>query len=95
MTRFDVELDQQHLQRLGSTSPLTGIVELVWNGVDADAEHVNVEFARNDMEGITEIRVIDDGRVLLARPLRDSLPRQSRANSHRRWGIWLATVRPA
>ena len=32
MTRFDVELDQQHLQRLGSTSPLTGIVELV-NGV--------------------------------------------------------------
>lgn len=58
---FDVELDQQHLQRLTAATPLTGLVELIWNGLDADAEEVRVEFARNEIDGISEIRVIDDG----------------------------------
>jgi hypothetical protein len=58
---FDVELDPQHLQRLTAAAPLTGIVELIWNGLDADADEVKVEFARNEFDGITEIRVVDDG----------------------------------
>lgn len=58
---FEVELDQQHLERLGATTPLTGVIELIWNALDADAAEVRVEFARNELEGIEEIRVVDNG----------------------------------
>jgi hypothetical protein len=58
---LQVELDPHHLQRLGATAPLTGIIELVWNALDADAENVTIGFARNELEGISEIHVIDDG----------------------------------
>ncbi len=59
--QFEVELDPQHLERLGATAPLTGIIELIWNSLDADAEEVRVEFGRNELDGISEIRVADDG----------------------------------
>src|SRR5262245_48859438 len=61
MAHYHVELDPQHLQRLGSTTPLTGVTELVWNALDADADRVKVEFGRNALEGVEEIRVVDDG----------------------------------
>lgn len=58
---FEVALDKQHLERLGSAVPITGIIELIWNAIDADASTVRVEFGLNDLEGIEEIRVVDDG----------------------------------
>lgn len=58
---FDVELDQQHLERLSAAAPLTGVMELIWNGFDADASEVKVEFARNELGGVIEVRVLDDG----------------------------------
>lgn len=58
---FQVELDEQHLERLGATAPITGLIELIWNSFDADAAEVRVELIRNDLDGIEEIRVIDDG----------------------------------
>jgi hypothetical protein len=68
---FDVTLTRQHLEQLGKTTPLTGIIELVWNGVDADADEVRVEFARNDLDGIEEIRVVDDGHGMLPGEIQD------------------------
>lgn len=38
-----------------------GVVELIWNALDADATQVDVRFARNDLEGLEEVRVIDNG----------------------------------
>jgi hypothetical protein len=58
---FDVALDKQHLETLAATAPLTGIIELVWNALDADAEEIRVEFGLNDLEGIEDIRIVDDG----------------------------------
>lgn len=58
---LEVELDEQHLERLSAASPLTGVIELIWNALDADAEEIKVEFARNDLDGVEEIRVVDDG----------------------------------
>ena len=58
---FDVALDKQHLERLGQTAPLTGIIELIWNALDADASEVRVTFGRNDLDGIEDVRVVDDG----------------------------------
>jgi Histidine kinase-, DNA gyrase B-, and HSP90-like ATPase len=58
---LDVQLDPQHLERLSKAAPLTGITELIWNSLDADAEDVKVAIIRNALEGIEEIRVEDDG----------------------------------
>jgi hypothetical protein len=69
---FEVALTKQHLERLTQTQPLTGIIELIWNALDADATEVRVEFARNDLDGIEEIRVVDDGHGMLARDVQRS-----------------------
>jgi hypothetical protein len=63
---FDVSLDKQHLESLGATTPLTGIIELVWNALDADANEIKVELIRTEMAGIEEIRVVDDGHGIRA-----------------------------
>ena len=58
---FDVSLDKNHLERLGATAPLTGLIELIWNSIDADANEIKVVFGRNALDGIEDIRVVDDG----------------------------------
>lgn len=58
---IEVALTKDHLERLAQTQPLTGIIELIWNALDADATEIKVEFGRNELDGIEEIRVIDNG----------------------------------
>lgn len=41
--------------------PITGIEELVWNALDADATRVDVILKRNVMDGLELIRVVDNG----------------------------------
>jgi hypothetical protein len=48
---LDVQLDPQHLERLTAATPLTGVTELIWNALDADAEKVEVTLVRNDLHG--------------------------------------------
>jgi DNA-binding transcriptional MerR regulator len=67
---FDVALDKQHLEALGA-APLTGIIELIWNALDADADEIKVEFGIGELEGIEEIRVIDDGHGIRADEVED------------------------
>ena len=62
---FEVTLTKEHLERLGSTAPLTGIIELIRNSLDADADKIKIEFGRNDLDGIEDIRVTDDGHGML------------------------------
>jgi hypothetical protein len=58
---FDLALDKHHLERL-SASPLSGITELIWNALDADATEIEVEFSRTpELDGIEEVRVVDNG----------------------------------
>jgi hypothetical protein len=61
IVEFDVSLDKNHLERLGATAPLTGLIELIWNSIDADASEIKVVFGRNALDGIDDIRVVDDG----------------------------------
>jgi hypothetical protein len=59
---IDVAVEQDHLQRLVRPSrPIAGVAELVWNSLDADASQVLVSVARNDLTGIEEVRVTDNG----------------------------------
>jgi Histidine kinase-, DNA gyrase B-, and HSP90-like ATPase len=59
--QIDVELDQQHLENLSAATPLTGVIELIWNALDADSTEVKVEFGRGAFDGVEDIRVIDNG----------------------------------
>jgi hypothetical protein len=82
---FDVQLDEQHLERLGATEPITGLVELIRNALDADASEVSVEFGRNELDGIDEVRVIDNGHGMTEEEVSDGFGRLG--------GSWKQTAR--
>ena len=44
-----------------SFEPVQAINELVWNGLDANANTVKVRITHNDMEGLESISIFDDG----------------------------------
>jgi hypothetical protein len=65
MKTVTVEVQADHLQSLARVrQPLTAISELIWNGLDADADEVHVVFRKNDLEGLTGVIVRDDGNGL-------------------------------
>ncbi len=41
--------------------PVRAVEELIWNGLDADADEVTVRFARNALQGIEAITISDNG----------------------------------
>ncbi|MBI2842126.1 MAG: ATP-binding protein [Armatimonadetes bacterium] len=62
MKTLQVQVKDDYLQRVvGGAKPIHAIAELIWNGLDADAELVTVEFARSPLGAIDEIVVTDDG----------------------------------
>ncbi len=60
MSRLTVTVEQDHLERLVK-KPLTGLAELIWNSLDADATDVAVEVEVNDWDVIDQVKVIDNG----------------------------------
>ncbi|MGW0805582.1 ATP-binding protein [Nonomuraea sp. NPDC002799] len=60
MEQLIVIVEQDHLERL-IKSPISGVAELVWNSLDADASTVAVELATNELGGIESIVITDDG----------------------------------
>ena len=57
-----VEVQRDHLEGLTrARTPLAAIAELVWNGLDADADEVRVEFEVNALGGVSRIWVRDNG----------------------------------
>lgn len=65
MKTVTVEVQADHLQSLARVNrPLSAISELIWNGLDADAEEVQVVFHKNDLEGLTGVAVRDNGHGL-------------------------------
>ena len=61
MEELRVEVQEDHLQSLTSSSPIKAIEELIYNALDADASFIDVMFERNEMGGIRTIFVNDDG----------------------------------
>ncbi len=43
------------------TQPVGGVAELIWNGLDAEADVVQVVIERNELDGLAVVKVIDDG----------------------------------
>lgn len=57
-----VDVKKDHLETLTKANgPYPGIAELIWNALDADASSVRLDFQRNSMDGISLIRISDDG----------------------------------
>lgn len=60
-TTIKAEVQSDTLEKLANCRPLQAIAELIWNGFDADAKHIEVNVVRNSLDAVEEIRVSDDG----------------------------------
>jgi hypothetical protein len=58
---FELEVQQDFVERLATARPLQALSELIWNAFDADATDVRVEFDRDASGLLRTIRVRDDG----------------------------------
>jgi Histidine kinase-, DNA gyrase B-, and HSP90-like ATPase len=57
---LELAIDNHHLRELAA-SPRTGVLELIWNALDADASRVEVRFIEQALGGLEEIRIADNG----------------------------------
>src|SRR5262249_30163655 len=55
-----VEVGEDHLAAF-RRSPRVAIAELIWNGLDADAKEVVVEYELNALDGVEAVTVRDNG----------------------------------
>lgn len=58
--RFRVQVEHDRLRKIARATPLQAVTELVWNGLDANANRVDVEVDGDD-PGMRAIAVRDDG----------------------------------
>ena len=58
---LQVHLREDHLRRLVSSDAVGGVAELIWNSLDAEAENVRVATVQNELGGVAEVIVEDDG----------------------------------
>jgi hypothetical protein len=66
MKTLTVKVEGDHLQTLSrAKKPILAVAELIWNGLDADAQKVSVLLEENPLGGLERIRVIDDGHGLV------------------------------
>jgi hypothetical protein len=62
---LSVRVERDHLESLiAARRPLEAIIELIWNGLDADATNVTVRLNTNDLNRVSRIEVADDGHGL-------------------------------
>jgi hypothetical protein len=59
---FEIEVQNDHLERISQTrKPILAVAELIWNALDADADHVHISLLADGLGGIKAIEVSDDG----------------------------------
>jgi hypothetical protein len=61
MTEYSVEIQSDFLERQAKTQPIAAVAELIWNGLDADATAVTVDFEDDRLGGMARIIVTDNG----------------------------------
>lgn len=58
--KFKIQVQKDHLSKVASGKPKTGLSELIWNAFDADAKQVQVLFIDGAF-GIDKVRISDNG----------------------------------
>lgn len=61
MTTFTVTAESDHLAKVIRGAPIAALAELIWNSLDADATKVSVILTENELGGVEEIVVVDNG----------------------------------
>jgi len=61
MKTITVSAQKDFLERLASVAPMKALSELIWNGLDAGSDRVEVTLDQNNMSGLDRIRVTDYG----------------------------------
>jgi hypothetical protein len=61
MKTITVSAKKDFLERLASVSAMKALSELIWNGLDAGSDLVEVDLEQNSMSGLEAIRVRDQG----------------------------------
>lgn len=61
MNTLSVSAKKDFLERLASGPPMKALSELIWNGLDAGSDRVEVELEQNALSGLEVIRVKDYG----------------------------------
>jgi len=61
MRSIDIVAQQDFIGKLASKSSIYALCELIWNGIDADANKIEINFKRNALDDIDEIIIKDDG----------------------------------
>ena len=61
MQKIEVQVENDHIERITSAKPIAALSELIWNAYDADAKNVEVQLHEGQLSKLELIRVIDDG----------------------------------
>ena len=61
MQNIEVQVENDHIERITTAKPLIALSELIWNAYDADAKNVQVQLRKGELSNLGGIRVIDDG----------------------------------
>lgn len=61
MTEYSIEVQPDFLQRQANAQPVAALAQLIWNGLDADATTIRVDFEDDKLGGMAKIIVTDDG----------------------------------
>lgn len=59
--QIEVQVENDHIERITSAKPIIALSELIWNAYDADARKVQVQLEEGQLTKLGLIRVIDDG----------------------------------
>lgn len=61
MKKIHLTAKKDFIESLTTARPLAALSELIWNGLDAQSDRVNVELVLNRLEGLESVRVRDFG----------------------------------
>lgn len=61
MKTITVSAQKDFLERLASVAPMKALSELIWNGLDAGSDRVEITLGQNSMSGLDRISVRDFG----------------------------------
>ena len=58
---IEISLSENHLRRVAQCDPSIALIELVWNALDAAATRIDVMIKENELGGVAEVHVKDNG----------------------------------
>jgi len=61
MNKIHIEAKNDFLERIASAAPMKALAELVWNGLDAGSDQIDIQFTFNELQGVEKITVRDFG----------------------------------